>query len=668
MRSVLILLLAGFVLGALLGPVNQPVVAAEKNALFYNREGQKKQKAADYRSAIHYYRLALERNPDFRASLMGLAGSYFALGRYPEARDNYRRLLSLDKNNLDASIGLGRTFAYLGDFARSEQLLAAVAAKDPGNVENNFARGEMNHLRGRARLAVSYYNQVIRRNPAHFPSLLGLAVLYGERGDFSQAEDYLERSRRVNPVSYRYHLARGEILLLRAGRIEDSEERREMIEDAHASLSTALQLSPQNSLIENRLVFLDLYRGQTDESLRRARELGGRAGSEEPGLNYLIGSLMRRQNRPAREYFPYLERALEQDPNNSLVRFSVEEALLDNSREFMPLSALRRKFGAYQYGRARYYRARNRRDLMEVFLDRTLLVDPRHRAALDNQLEDYRRRGDYEMFLNTLVRLRNLNPGEERLQFRLEQALRQKNKALPYREELYLVPPTGAGRATYRRTPTEVFVFDFRPEDPFLKYPDAPALFARALNFHLDRAGRVAPFPDERRAKVLDSIRRLGGDAAASPGVYYRPEYIAQVEEFENPARRARFVISGSFRLLEGGMRVSCEVIEKSSSRRVDRFSYVARGRDAIHELSNRIAARLRSTLPLTGRVVKVKPGAVFVNLGEVDGVKRDQVLKISRNGRDLGAVKLVEISSYVSRAVPVNSDWNDMNPGDSVR
>ncbi len=641
-----------------------PLVGLEKNALFYNKEGQKKYDSSDYRSAIHFYRLALERNPDFRAALMGLARSNFALGQYPEARDHYEKLLALDANNREASIGLGRTLAYLGDFTRAEQVLGKVAAQDPGNVDNNFARGEMNHLRGQARLAGSYYNQVIRRNPAHFESLLGLGVLYGESGNFAQADAYLERARRINPVSYRYHLARGEIALLRARRTEDEDRRLEYIEVAHSALSTALQLSPQNARIENRLVFLDLYRGNLADSLNRARELDARE-PDDPALNYLIGSLMRLQKRDVQEYMPFLERALERDPNNSLIRFGVEEALIDNSMRFSPQSAQRRKFALYEYERARYHEARNRRDLSDLFLDRTLTLYPGHTAALNHKLEDFRRLGDFEMFLNTLVSLRNANPGEERLQFRLEQTLLQKNKWLPYREGLFAVPPAGSGRATYERTPTMVFVFDFAPEDPFLQYPDAPVLFARALRFHLNRRGRLAAFPEDKRARVMETIRRLGGEAATAPGVYYRPEYIAQVEEVEGQNQRAGYVLNGRFRVLEDGLRVSIDLIEKSSSRRLDQFSYSAQGRDALHEISHRVAGRLREKLPFAGRVVKVKPGEIFVNLGQVDGVKKDDTLKISRNGRNLGAIKIVEISSYVSRGVPTGSDWNRMNPGD---
>ncbi len=686
-----------------------------RSAVDLFKDGQMAMGRGDYRTAADAFRRATEKNDGHIQAHLGLARSYYGMGELARARNSYLRVLARDKDNIRALTGLGRVYMGFGAYDRADDFFQRVSKLDPSNVANNYARGdfylqrfELYGNRNHLVLARDYFNKVIRVNPAHIQALLGLASTATRNHRSDRAEAFLMRAQRVDPNHVDIHAARGRIKSIEALRTADPVRRTALFEEAHRAFSIALQVAPDNHRIEKHLAFIDLYRnnlykskvepGASLPSLNRTLKLLERRPNDHR-LNYLAGALYRMTKNDAGAPMAHIQRsleftrkALELEPEDSLARFALEETLLANKGQFSSSGDFRRELGRYHFSRANHYRNRNRRERMLQHLRRTLMLDPRHAQARRERLDIFRDQGNYERFLRALIRRRDRNPDDVKLRYRLELALKGRDRSMAYKEGL-LSPEGSPGRSTFQRTPARVFIFDFKPDEAFPRHPDAPALIARALNFHLREQGRAAPVSGEFREKVMDEIHKF---RARSPfisfGTFYRPEHLARLEDLGGEARDVEIVVGGNYASTPTGLRVDYRVYHRKSGRLLDRFSYQAQGEDAVHEISSRAARRVISKTVMSGRVVKVKPGAVFVNVGAIDGVKKGQRFLAYRDARvysgrkwgpsrydahvfrkylldnKIGKMCRVDrVARYVARCIPVNADWNQFHKNDTI-
>lgn len=102
----------------------------------YSQTNRPAQAYSDLTSA-----LALE--PQAMQALYQRALSLLELGRYTEARDDFRRIQAREPRNVDALIGLARVAAAQGDFAYAASLLEQSAAFSANDPESYVQRAEV---------------------------------------------------------------------------------------------------------------------------------------------------------------------------------------------------------------------------------------------------------------------------------------------------------------------------------------------------------------------------------------------------------------------------------------------------------------------------------------------------------------------------------------------
>lgn len=649
--------------------------SGSRNALYYLREGDRHLAARDYRAAAHSFRLAIKKNPGHARAHLGAAGAYYEMNDLGRARSHYERVLELDASSRPARIGLGLAFVRLGQFSAAGELLRGVQKQEPGNVANNYALGLFYHLQGNLRLSEAYYKKAIRIQPSHVKALVGLARLKADQDRPDISDEYLRTARQIDPGEPDIYAARGQIELARAFLENDPAQRTRALENAHQALTTAHRLSPDDVFIEQNLVRIDLYRNRSDSALQRAEAIVQRY-PRNPQLLYMMATVhlrgAGRNSAAVRKAVQRMHRALELNPGDSMVRFGLEEVVLENGNLFPATGALRRNLAAYQFERGRYYAGAQRREVAEYHIRRSLKLYPFHQPALRMELERFRRAGNYEKFIGVLRRLLRADPDNLKLRNRLERALQEKNKSLAYRAGLFhdgSVPE----RANFQRTPLRVFVFDMEPAAAFPAHPDGPDRVARALSFALDREGSVKAAPAALRSAVLRRVRQLSEDPSRySYGVYYRPEYINLIEDAQRSANGIEdditHIVSGSYRSTGEGLELRYEIIEKKTGSVAGQFRVRANGRDALPALGVQAAAQISKLLGARGRVVKVQPGNIYVNLGVVDGLRKGAQLNIRRLGTLRGVCRVAEVSSYIALCRPEPAaSWDRIDPGDVV-
>jgi len=128
--------------------------------------------------AQHYFRSAIQKDPDFALAYVGLADSLVFFEETPELNYSLAKAIELDPN-------LGEAYATLGFVQTVHQWKWAEA-------EANFARS-------------------IELNPGYPTAHHWYAILLGIQGRYKEAKSEMQKALDINPVSYNYLADMGQI-------------------------------------------------------------------------------------------------------------------------------------------------------------------------------------------------------------------------------------------------------------------------------------------------------------------------------------------------------------------------------------------------------------------------------------------------------------------------
>ncbi len=587
-------------------------------------QGQKAYLAGDYRAALERYTQAVEKNTSFLQARLALAETYAQLGEWDRARHSFQAALELDAKHLTALLGAARAALALGDRTAAMALLEQARSVDPGSDRVALMDGEYALSVGRADLAARHFARILRGNPGHAEALRGAATAASRLGRFDEAALHLRRARLVEPVNPAVHRIQGLVSLQQALELPEGTERDATLEAAHESLRTALILKPGDLDLEFRLLWLELHQGHSEAARERSRRLVS-ASADVRTHQYLpayvlLGGGVDDVGR-ARQL---TMRLLEATPDDSLIRFRLEEHVLGRKREFTASSSLRTYLARYHRQRFAHYDDRQLSDRRDFHMARTLELGNADGDLLQRKLELARLHGDFQVFVDVLQELVREQPQNMTLRFRLENALRRRSEDLEYgaRQELGRLGREAAG----------VFVFDFKPEQPMPYHPDGGQMVAQALQRHVRYQGRIQATPRALRDRARDEAGLSVLERDTGVGLTFTPGRLTRIMGVPGIPAAVDFLIGGSYQSDAGGVRATYEVYEAATGRRIDRFRLEAAGRDAIHEISARGARRIAALAAARATVLAVRDDGLLVNAGARDGLSKGARLLVYRS------------------------------------
>lgn len=630
----------------------------------YENLGRKYLEEGDLRNAVSAFRSALEQNENYIPAMEGIAKTYELMGDMERSAGYYSSIIEKEKENTRALNGLGRINTQLGNREEALKYLKQSYQINPGLSETNYALGLFYEKYGFNEIAEKYYERILRLEPGDIDALLSLASIEAKRKKFIRALGYAERASRFDPVNPEVHRMIGDIKL-GMYRSDDAGRNGELLAEANQSFEKAKRLSPENGYVTNvRQAMVSFYQAKPEDSvnfLLQAIESNPAQGQIRKFAGEVL--LGMKDNQYADLALSQLREAVRLLPADSMARYSLETAVLTLNGNPALSAELRRELADYHLKMMKYYENAGQFDKMRIHLRRALELNPDD-ELLTRRLEIHRREGDYELFLDDLIRLTRSQPGNYRLKFRLERALKNRYKSLPFRSGLTIKTLMNQ-EETNIRTPSSAIVFDFEPMNSYSEDPAGSILVADALRFHLRQKGCVAPVSENFRSDVMKAFRRASQvDPVMSGGIKYDPAMLNLIEERERGKERADFIIHGRYATVGSEMHVEYIIIEKKSESIQARVNYRASGPRAIHDISARAASYIAGNLPCKGIVLKSAPGEIFINLGKLDGVKDGDRLRISHRGKDVGLVKVVESSARLSRAIPGEIDWFEFGAG----
>ena len=116
-------------------------------------------------------------------TLANLAASLLPAGRLKEAERMCRQAIALEPGNVDANFALGEVLLLQKRMTHASRQFQVMLQRQPTHVGGNYRMGWLLLRRGRVDHAVNYFRNALRADPEHQLSLLALAKILSTHWD-----------------------------------------------------------------------------------------------------------------------------------------------------------------------------------------------------------------------------------------------------------------------------------------------------------------------------------------------------------------------------------------------------------------------------------------------------------------------------------------------------
>ncbi len=174
-------------------------VAAERPESHVNIAGLLSARG-DQAGAEAAYRMALARDRDFLPALVNLAGFEEARGRMDAARGLLRQAVTAHPAAAEARFALALFHVRRGEVAQALDPLSQAAALAPEEPRYGFTTALVLQRLGRGPEAAAALTTLLERHPRHRDSLMVLAGLLRDQGDWAAAERMAAAAVALNPA------------------------------------------------------------------------------------------------------------------------------------------------------------------------------------------------------------------------------------------------------------------------------------------------------------------------------------------------------------------------------------------------------------------------------------------------------------------------------------
>jgi len=232
----------------------------EKAKAQHLAQGEAYLKESKYQEASLEFRNAIQIDDKLAPAHWGLARAFEGLERFPEMIDELRKVVTLDKENLEARIKLGNYYLFgsrgrADVIAEAERLAKEVLDKDPNNIEGHILMGSVLFAENQKDKAYAELNHAIEIDPKRVESYLSLAKFYIATKEFDKAEGLFKRAIEVNGSSPLAHAEYGRFLTQQS-----------RPQEAEAELLKAVQVGPNDRNAKFLLASFYLVNRQFDKA------------------------------------------------------------------------------------------------------------------------------------------------------------------------------------------------------------------------------------------------------------------------------------------------------------------------------------------------------------------------------------------------------------------
>jgi Flp pilus assembly protein TadD len=273
------------------------------------------QRRGDYQLAITQYRELLQLRPDNVEAKVNLGAALAHVGQFDEAIASYQSALPALKDKNPVLLNLGLAYYKKGDLAKARERFATLHQSTPGNVQVAILLADTEIKLGDAESATGMLEPLEKANSSNpdFDYVFGLALI--KSGHRRDGIPHMEKSAELANSGDAYMLA-GVTLM-------DLNE----FEQARHDLETALRLSPD---LRGLHTLVGMARDKTGDQ-KEAEPAFRQAIKENPDdfdANLYLGALLYKR-RQLEEAKVYLDHAVKLKPADVMARY--ESAMLKST-------------------------------------------------------------------------------------------------------------------------------------------------------------------------------------------------------------------------------------------------------------------------------------------------------------------------------------------------
>jgi tetratricopeptide (TPR) repeat protein len=279
------------------------------------------------KKAIENYKLAIKDDPSTPMIGEELSELYIQTGRLREAQSDAEDALKSNPNDVNAHRMLGRIYTrQIGDsqehrideamLKKSIEEYKKITELDPKDTDSWLMLGRLQKVAQNSVEAQNAYKKALEIDPDNEDALTGLAMVYADLGDTTQAADLLKKLAAKNPS----------VRSLQA--LAAAYEQMHEYALAAETIRRALELNPPNATELKRFLAADLRKAQQfQEALKVYQEMV----TEEPSdaESYLRMSNIYTQLRDFTKARQAEDKARAIEPNNLEIRYN-EVAILES--------------------------------------------------------------------------------------------------------------------------------------------------------------------------------------------------------------------------------------------------------------------------------------------------------------------------------------------------
>ncbi|MDF3818822.1 hypothetical protein P3G55_02860 [Leptospira sp. 96542] len=632
-------------------------------------EGKRYLNANDCKKAITYFQSALLKNPNSLEAKIGYADCTFKVGSYNESKKYYLEVLKRDNKNIPAVTGICEIYLAESKFKEISDILNPLLTEFPNNTTLRISEAKLFLKQGKLDSAIFKLNQLNEK--LNYPASLQkmLATLYFEKKAYNDSILTINRYIQSEPNDPEGFVFKAKALLYQ--NYFYPSKLGEILPDVEYQLENALNLDPKNEGARFYSVYLNLIRanekdGPNKDKLKLAFQTIYKLAREFPEnkLYHLIEAniawTLKEKNFASYHY----RKSLQLDDLDELVRFEAEEYVLTEEKEE---SKLRRELGNYR--KERFYAEKHslyhKSSIFHLLRARDLSPQtPQIRREL---LDFYNLSGESVLFTNLLIRLREEDQSQFKLENKLEFSIQSIKNSLEYKEGYIQIQPNQILEKVERFSP-EIYVFDFESVMPFPEHLAAGRLLSNALRYNLKYIQNIRVVDGEEFSTTRKNLK-LANFHPFSETLPFSVDNLHLLDEQRKNNKKVRYVLHGRYSYENGELKVEMYLYDRKSLKDISFLKTSQKGRDALPTVIGRMAEKIQSVLPKEGKILKIKKEEVLISMGKVDGLSIKSKLEFLRDEKVILTGDITDLGKHISLVKLNKRGWEkELATGDFVR
>jgi tetratricopeptide (TPR) repeat protein len=194
---------------------NKPVPSDKidtKRAMEHFIQGSIYEQKAEYEKAVIEYQEALLY--DQKAGIYYALGKvYNNLGKFALSALNLKKAVELDSNNIDYKLALAQLYRVTRQQDEAIEIYNSILSRDSTNIEILYELAVL-HSPTRPRLALEYYDQILKNVGDEWSVLYSMIEIYNRLGEYEKAAELYEKLLFIDPSNVSIKQALAELYLI----------------------------------------------------------------------------------------------------------------------------------------------------------------------------------------------------------------------------------------------------------------------------------------------------------------------------------------------------------------------------------------------------------------------------------------------------------------------